>query len=124
MVKSIFSVFFRTLHGLSLVYGLWTIDNAPTFAAFALVLLVSAPLLQLLIGFDTYQVAHHKVRLPVTSLLVLLGLGAVLVSIDSRSTVLWLALANAGAFLLDIYWARVAPQRNFASKSGGSGSGS
>lgn len=79
----------------------WAIVGAPTFAAFALVLVVSAPLLQLLIGFDVYQVPHHKVRLPITSLLVLSGRGAVLVGIDSRGPVLWLTLANLGAFLLD-----------------------
>lgn len=108
-MKPIFSGFFRTLHGLGLCYGLWVVATAPTLAACALVLLAFAPLLQLLFGYDAYQVPHHKVRLPVTSLLVLVGLGVVLVSIDSRGAVLWLALANVGAFLLDTYWARAEP---------------
>ena len=40
--------------------------------------------------------------------LVLSGLGAVWVSIDSCGPVLWLAVVKVGAFLLDTYGAAVA----------------
>lgn len=56
--------------------------------------------------FDTPVVAHHKVRLPKVSLLVFLGLGALLLT-AAKGLVLWLALVNVGGFLLDTYWACV-----------------
>ena len=97
---------FNVLHGLTIGYCLWKLNEGLYLSLLGLIVMAISPLLQLLTGYDIFEVPHYKVRLPKTSLLVFLGLATVIVSIDGRTPVLWLAFLNLGAFLLTTYWAK------------------
>ncbi|UTW46269.1 hypothetical protein KFE80_05120 [bacterium SCSIO 12696] len=65
-----------------------------------------APMINLVLPYDTQRSAHHKVKLPRVSLLVMLSVALVLLTIPERGLALWLTLGCLGGFLLDTYWAR------------------
>ena len=92
------------LHFAIFAYALKGMFSEPTPALLGLSLIGFAPLLQWAIKWDMLRVAHHKVRLPKTSTLVLVGLGVVLLSVERDSAIIGLAFLSVGTFLLDTYW--------------------
>ena len=73
-----------------------------------LVLLVMAvaPLLQLITAWDQQVSLNAKLKQPLVSLLVMLGIAFLLLTVPQPGLVLWAGLAVLGGYLLDTYWAR------------------
>ncbi|MCV6605945.1 MAG: hypothetical protein OIF34_11610 [Porticoccaceae bacterium] len=65
-----------------------------------------APMVNLVFPYDKKNSPHHKVKLPMVSLLVMLSVALVLLTVPERGLALWLTLGCLGGFLLDTYWAR------------------
>ena len=64
-----------------------------------------APLANRLVPFDRGFSMNMKVKMPLVSLFVMLGLAWVLLTVPEQSWALWLVLGTLGSFLLDTYWA-------------------
>jgi len=104
-LKKIFSIGYLLGAGLTLLWCLYSGAFDPNPLLVPLLVMAAGPLGHRLIAFDDWQVAHHKVRLPRVSLLVLSGMAVILLFADRNSTILLLALLNLGGFVLDTYWA-------------------
>jgi len=106
-IKCIFSRAVFVIHLFTLFYAIFVGVTRGWPSASALILLSGAPCLQALLGFDELRVAYHKVRLPKTSALMLVGLAILLLTVDrSAFPMLWLGAGNVACFLLDTYWAK------------------
>ena len=95
------------LHTVTLIWGALVLFQTFSVVSCGLILIALAPCVQAVIPFDSLQVPHHKVRLPLVSLVVFCGLAVMLLSAGQTSSLLWLGLLNVGAFLLDTYWAKM-----------------
>ena len=104
-LKKVFSISYLLGAGLTLLWCLYNGAVDPHPLVVPLLVMAAAPIGQRLIPFDDWQVAHHKVRLPRVSLLVLSGMAVILLFADLNSMILSLALLNLGGFVLDTYWA-------------------
>jgi len=70
------------------------------------VLLASVPpLVNRVFPFDRGISLNSKLRRPLVSLLVMLGVAWVLLTVPERGWPLWLVLGTLGSFLLNTYWA-------------------
>jgi len=65
----------------------------------------AAPLVNRVLPFDRGFSMNMKVKMPLVSLFVMLGVAWVLLTVPERSWPLWLVLGTLGSFLLDTYWA-------------------
>lgn len=105
-VKPIFGKAVLLFHGITLCFAVWLLVQSFSVGACGLLLIAVAPFFQAITGYDVMIVPHHKVRLPKTSFLVLLGLAIILLTVGKSSRTLWLGLINIAGFLLDTYWAK------------------
>ena len=74
----------------------------------AVAVIAAAPLLQAITQFDKSAVSGAsptKVKLPLVSLLVMLGSAWLLLSVPEAGLALWLGFACIGGFILNTYWA-------------------
>ena len=69
-----------------------------------LLLMSLAPLLQFLFRWDRQPSMSSKLRQPLVSLAVLLGMALLLLTVPAPGLALWLGLAVVGGYLLDTYW--------------------
>ena len=102
-MKRLFSVSYYLLALVSAATALLALWGHPVWGGVLLTAL--PPLVQRIRPFDLRPSIHHKVRLPLVSLLVLAGIAWVLLAVPGRTPALWLALACLGGFLLNTYWA-------------------
>ena len=70
----------------------------------AVAVIAAAPLLQAITLFDKSAVTSTKVRLPLVSLLVMLGSAWLLLSVPQAGLALWLGFVCIGGFILNTYW--------------------
>ena len=106
MIKRLFSALVLWGQAASLLWAGWSLYIGQGVLAAGLLLIAGGPCVQALTGWDQRVVPHHKVRLPVISLVVFVGLALMLLTGSTSSSLLWLGLLNIGGFLLDTYWAR------------------
>lgn len=105
-LKLIFRATFVLWAGLALIVSFYLLFTQPAVYWAAVLVAALAPLVNMVFPYDKQISAHHKVKLPKVSLLVLLSLAVVLLTIPERGPALWLVLGCVGGFLLDTYWAR------------------
>lgn len=106
MLRRFFRWMATALYCVSALLAVWQLVISMQWLWVGVVLIAAAPAAQVMFSFDRLQVPHHKVRLPLVSVLVFAGLALVLLTTAQSDFALWLALANVGVFLLDAYWAR------------------
>lgn len=68
-------------------------------------LMALAPLLQFIFRWDRQVPMNAKLKQPLVSLLVMLGIAALLLLVPAPGEALWLGLAILGGYMLDTYWA-------------------
>lgn len=86
-------------------YGAWQFGYTEQRVWIACSLVGLFPLLQLILGFDSAIPAHHKIRKPLTTFVVLAAICALLLTASPQHPSLLLALPALGGFLLNTYWA-------------------
>ncbi len=89
----------------SLVFALVTLVSEFALPWLGVILSAGAPLVNRLLPFDRGFSMNMKVKMPLVSLFVMLGVAWVLLTVPERSWALWLVLGTLGSFLLDTYWA-------------------
>ena len=104
-LKIIFRCSFAVWAAIAVTLAVYLLVLQPAAPWIGVLLAGLAPLVNMVWPYDRRRSPHHKVKLPVVSLLVLLALAWVLLTVDQRGAALWLALGCVGGFLLDTYWA-------------------
>ena len=106
LMKKLLAVIYR-------VFNLLVLLTSSYFAAYqlkshwlALALMAAAPLLQWMVVYDKSQPSpsHSKIRLPLVSLLMMLGTAWLLLAVPAAGLALWLGFACLGGFILNTYW--------------------
>jgi hypothetical protein len=105
-LKIIFHICFIVWSLMSLTVSALQLFNDPAIYWLAVLVAALAPLLNMVLPYDSIDSLHQKVKLPKVSLIVMLSLAVVLLTIPDRNVALWLMLGCLGGFLLDTYWAR------------------
>ena len=106
MYRVLISRLFLLVHVATLGFATVLLYSGASTPALGLLLLTAAPVFQALTRLEPVQVAHHKVRLPLTSVVVFAGLAVILVSVGKDSDIVLLSFLNIAVFLLDTYWLR------------------
>lgn len=98
------------------VFNLLVLLTSSYFAAWylqshwlALALMAAAPLLQWMVVYDKSELAEplsrpSQIRLPLVSLLMMLGTAWLLLAVPAAGLALWLGFACLGGFILNTYW--------------------
>ncbi len=104
-MRPLFTALYYLLTVIASALALWHLgrDGHPVW--FGVLLTSLPPLLQRIRPYDRTPPIHHKVRLPLVSLLVMVGAGWVLLVVPERGSALWFTLSCLGGFLLNTYWA-------------------
>lgn len=89
----------------SLGFAVVALTREYTLPWLGVILSAGAPLLNRLFPFDRGLSLNMKVKMPLVSLFVMLGVAWVLLTVPERSWPLWLVLGTLGSFLLNTYWA-------------------
>lgn len=105
-MKKLLAVIYR-------VFNLLVLLTSSYFAAYQLqshwlapALMAASPLLQWMVVYDKSQPSpsHSKIRLPLVSLLMMLGTAWLLLAVPAAGLALWLGFACLGGFILNTYW--------------------
>ncbi|WP_461481729.1 hypothetical protein [Porticoccus sp.] len=91
--------------GFSAAFALWSLAAQFAWPWLGVLLAASAPLVNHFWPYDRGRSMNMKVRLPLVSLLVMIGVAWVLLTVPERGRPLWLLLGTLGSFLLHTYWA-------------------
>lgn len=104
-MKRLCSKLFALWMGFSLGFSLWAMVQDFALPWLGVALSAAAPLVNRLWPFDRGFSLNMKVKMPLVSLFVMLGVAWVLLTVPERGWPLWLVLGTLGSFLLDTYWA-------------------
>jgi len=104
-VKRLCAVLFQGWMGVAVAIAAWSLFQQFSLPWLGVLLTSAAPLVNRIWPYDANVSVNSKVRLPLVSLMVMLGVAWVLLTISDRSWPLWLALGSLGSFLLHTYWA-------------------
>ena len=106
-VKYLFSFFYQSLNLVALLLSAYFAAYYMQSHWLAVAFIAAAPLLQAITQFDRSAVSSApptKVKLPLVSLLVMLGSAWLLLSVPEAGLALWLGFACIGGFILNTYW--------------------
>ena len=106
-MKYLFSFFYQGLNLVALLLSAYFAAYHMQTHWLALAVIAAAPLLQALTQFDKSALssaAPTKVKLPLVSLLVMLGSAWLLLSVPEAGLALWLGFTCIGGFILNTYW--------------------
>lgn len=104
-MKALFSVLYHGWLVAALFTAIYAISTEFVSGWLGVLLTSVPPLLNRIWCFDNGDSPAHKTRYPKLSLLMLVGVAWVLLTVDERTWMLWLALGCLGGFLLYSYWA-------------------
>ena len=108
-MKYLFGFFYQGLNLVVLLLSSYFAAYQMQSHWLALAMISGAPLLQLITVFDRSSIVApsskpNKVKLPLVSLLVMLGTAWLLLSVPQAGVALWLGFACLGGFVLNTYW--------------------
>lgn len=104
-MKRLCSVLFQGWMGFAAAIAIWSLFQHFSLPWFGVLLASVAPLLNRIWHYDHTLSMNSKVRLPLVSLMVMLGVAWVLLTVSEQGWPLWLVLGTLGSFLLHTYWA-------------------
>lgn len=108
-MKYLFGFFYQSLNLIVVLVSSYFAAYQMQSYWLAVALIAAAPLLQMMTGFDRFTASDStpsKVKLPVVSLLVMLGSAWLLLTVPQSGLALWLGFACIGGFMLNTYWAQ------------------
>jgi hypothetical protein len=106
-MKYLFSFFYQSLNLVVLLLSAYFAAYYMQSHWIAVAVISAAPLLQAMTLVDKSTVSRSqptKVKLPLVSLLVMLGSAWLLLSVPEAGLSLWLGFACIGGFILNTYW--------------------
>jgi hypothetical protein len=105
-MKYLFSFFYQGLNLVALLLSAYFAAYHMQSHWLAVAVIAVAPLLQAITLFDKSASSAQptKVKLPLVSLLVMLGSAWLLLSVPEAGLALWLGFACIGGFILNTYW--------------------
>ena len=106
-MRYLFSFFYQSLNLIVLLLSAFFAAYHMQSHWLAVAVIAAAPLLQAITLFDKSAVSSapsNKVKLPLVSLLVMLGSAWLLLSVPEAGLALWLGFACIGGFILNTYW--------------------
>jgi len=106
-MKKFFSLFFYTWSTVAFLASLAGLFVARDIVWLGVLLSSGAPLLNRIRPYDNSYSINRKLRQPLVSLFVMLGVAWVLLTVPGGEWSLWLVLGVLGGFLLNTYWACV-----------------
>jgi hypothetical protein len=106
-MKKLFSLFFYTWSTVAFLASLAGLFVARDIVWLGVLLSSGAPLLNRIRPYDNGYSINRKLRQPLVSLFVMLGVAWVLLTVPGGGWSLWLVLGVLGGFLLNTYWACV-----------------
>ena len=104
-MKRLCAILFQSWMALAAAISLWMLFQRFSLPWLGVLLASAAPLLNRILPYDHISSMNSKVRLPLVSLMLMLGVAWVLLTVSDRGWALWLVLGTLGSFLLHTYWA-------------------
>jgi len=106
-MRYLFSFFYQSLNLIVLLLSAFFAAYHMQSHWLAVAVIAAAPLVQAITLFDKSALSSApptKVKLPLVSLLVMLGSAWLLLSVPEAGLALWLGFACIGGFILNTYW--------------------